>query len=166
MSGRGCLGILLVGMFIVGCKDKAEAKFREAEAAQKGGKLIEAVSLYQQATQADPTSRLGKQAAERVAELGPLAEKEQKRIDEENEKRRAAEAAARPPVEANKIQCVRARAIDDVCEGEGRLGFTCTGGSSDEVEDEFASCDRIAGGRFCCRADASETPILNHAKKR
>lgn len=130
-------------VLVAGCKDKAEPKFREAEAAQKTGNVIEAVSLYKQATQADPTSTLGKQAAERVAELSPLAEKEQQRIDEENEKRRAAEAAAaRVQYEATLASAKRVVTVarweinDDRCAAAGlpRRGYRFSGGTDEQNE--------------------------------
>jgi hypothetical protein len=66
---------------------------------------------------------------------------------------------------APTITCNRNTNIDDVCENEGKSGFTCTGGGG-TVGDVTAKywCVYLTASQFCCgtRKDKPNEPCPEH----
>ena len=116
------IGLVVVVVTAVAASraDKAEPGFIVARALEKGGDLQKTITAFQNARAADPTSKCGKRAAEKLAELEPHYEA----WKQANDASPAKDGERRRPAQTAQVEDMRRRVKPD---GESDPDSYCTG---------------------------------------
>ena len=158
--------MLLLVLMISGCADKAEPKYAECVKLDATGDTMGAWRACQDSVTADPNSKSGKAAAEKLAALKPKHDALKKEQDEQ--RARAAEAASKAEA-ARREEAARATAArlaqlkakisrrywdtepSGVCTGKGMPPYMWdyTGGTFDE-------------NREIARSEGCQSPYSSH----
>jgi hypothetical protein len=152
----------LLGL-LSGCADKAVPDYAKCVEFDASGKIREAAAACEASISADPTSKAGKAAAEKLRTLQPALDQ----IAKEDAARQAQETLARQEQERIAAAALRARIKrqhtigdeDDTCTSRGKppLSFRYTGGTYDQNES-------VAYSDGCVAYDDGAVSVSGHAQ--